>query len=73
MGRLGGVFKLKTIMKKIYQSPSACAYKITGRKAFVQTSIKLGNSEEKVTNSTDIGFAKEENTQSNNNVWDEEW
>ena len=59
-------------MKKIYQSPSACAYKITGR-AIMSTSIKLGSSEEKVTNKDDIGFVKEENTQSNNNVWDEEW
>ena len=58
-------------MKKIYQSPSASAYTITGRKAFVQTSINVGG---KVSNSEDIGFVKEQNSQSSSsNAWDDEW
>ena len=58
--------------KKIYQSPCACAYKLTG-KAMLSSSMTV-NGSDKVTNSTDIGFVKEQNSQSgNNNVWDEEW
>ena len=55
--------------KKIYQSPCACAYKITG-KTIISTSVPVGG---KVNNSKDIGFVKEQNSQNGNNVWDEEW
>ena len=55
--------------KKIYQSPCACAYKITG-KTIISTSVPVGG---KVNNSEDIGFVKEQNSQNGNNVWDEEW
>ena len=58
--------------KKIYQSPSACAYKLMG-KAMLSASMKVDGSE-KVDNSSDIGFVKEQSSQNgNNNVWDEEW
>lgn len=58
--------------KKIYQSPRACAYKIIG-KAIISSSMKVSGTD-KVENSSDIGFVKEQNSQSgNNNVWDEEW
>ena len=55
--------------KKIYQSPCACAYKITG-KTIISTSVPVGG---KVSDSKDIGFVKEQNSQNGNNVWDEEW
>ncbi|MBQ7461176.1 MAG: hypothetical protein IJS63_02815 [Bacteroidaceae bacterium] len=58
-------------MKKIYQSPCAHAYTITGRKAFVQTSMTVGGT---VNKSSDIGFVKEQNSQNGNtNAWDDEW
>ncbi len=57
--------------KQIYISPRASAYKIMG-KAIISTSVKFGGS--KVSNSEDIGFVKEQNSQSgDNNVWDDEW
>ena len=56
--------------KKIYQSPSACAYKIIG-KTIISTSVKVGGTVNKTEN---IGFVKEQNSQNDNtNVWDEEW
>jgi len=57
--------------KKIYQSPCACAYKLMG-KAMLSASMKVDGSD-KVENSTDIGFVKEQNSGSGKNVWDEEW
>ncbi len=58
--------------KKLYQAPHACAFKITGR-AIISTSIAY-SSTEKVSNSQDIGFVKEESSQAGgNNVWDNEW
>ena len=58
-------------MKKSYQSPCAQAYRITS-KTFISQSMKVDGTE-KVSNSSDIGFVKEQNTQSGKNVWDEEW
>ena len=56
--------------KQVYQSPRTCAYKLMG-KTFISGSMKF--SSEKVNNSEDIGFVKEDNSQGNNNVWDDEW
>ena len=58
--------------KQIYQSPRACAYNIIG-KTLISTSMKLGDSQEKVSNSNDIGFAKEHNSQGDKDLWNEEW
>lgn len=59
--------------KKNYQSPSTYACELTG-KAILSTSMKLGGPEETVSNSADIGFVKEQNSQSgNNSIWNEEW
>lgn len=58
-------------MKKNYQSPSAQAYRITS-KTFISQSMKL-DGENKVSNSADIGFVKEQDSQNGKNVWDEEW
>ena len=57
--------------KKIYQSPCACAYRLTG-KTMLSASM-IVNESEKVENSSDIGFVKEQNSGSGKNVWDEEW
>ena len=58
-------------MKKIYQSPCAQAYRITS-KTFISQSMKVDGTE-KVSNSADIGFVKDQNSQNDKNVWDEEW
>lgn len=59
--------------KQIYQSPRACAYNIMG-KVMLSGSMKLGNSQEKVNNTDDIGFVKEQNSQSgDNDLMDDEW
>ena len=58
--------------KQVYQSPSAYVYKIMG-KTVLATSIVVGGSG-KVDDESNIGFTKEQDSQSgNNNVWDEEW
>ena len=57
--------------KQLYQAPHACAINIIGR-AIISTSMTY--STEKVSNSQDIGFVKEESSQAGgNNVWDNEW
>ena len=57
--------------KQIYQAPHTCAINIIGR-AIISTSMTY--STEKVSNSSDIGFVKEESSQAGgNNVWDNEW
>ena len=59
-------------MKKTYQSPHVCAYKIIGKKFLLNPSLSVNES--KVSNNNDIGFVKEQNTNSdNNNIWDNEW
>lgn len=59
--------------KQLYQAPSAYAYHIIG-KSMITQSIRIGNTQEKVSNSQDIGFVKEENPLSGgNNLWDNEW
>ena len=58
--------------KRIYISPCACVCEITGR-GMMSTSIKIGSSEEKVSNSEDIGFAKEQNSQEDRGLWNDEW
>lgn len=58
--------------KQIYQSPRSCAYNLMGN-VMISTSMKVGNSEEKVSNGDDIGFAKEHNSQSDKDLWNEEW
>ena len=60
-------------MKKIYQSPNVYAYKIVGKRFLLNTSIKVDGTD-KVSNSSDIGFVKEQSSQSgDNSVWDDEW
>ena len=57
--------------KQIYQAPHTCAINIIGM-AIISTSMTY--STEKVSNSSDIGFVKEESSQAGgNNVWDNEW
>ena len=58
--------------KQIYQSPRTCVYKLMG-KTFISTSVRI-NTSDKVSDSNDIGFVKEDNSQSgDNSVWDDEW
>ena len=58
--------------KQIYQAPHTCAVNIIG-KALISTSMTY-SSTEKVSNSQDIGFVKEESSQAgDNNVWNNEW
>ena len=61
-------------MKKVYQCPCACTYKIMG-KTILSTSIIIGGSEGsgKVSDEDDIGFVKEDDSRRNFNIWDEEW
>ena len=57
--------------KQIYQAPHTCAVNIIG-KALISTSVAY--STEKVSNTSDIGFVKEESSQAgDNNVWNNEW
>ena len=63
-------------MKKIYQSPRACVYEIVGQTLMLETSMKLGrgtSSEDKVNNSSDIGFVKGDRSNRSYDVWDENW
>lgn len=39
----------------------------------MSTSMKIGSLDEKVSNSEDIGFAKEQNSQENRDLWNDEW
>ena len=58
--------------KQIYQAPHTCAVNIIG-KALISASMTY-SSTEKVSNSQDIGFVKEESSQAgDNNVWNNEW
>ncbi|MBO7138199.1 MAG: hypothetical protein J6V92_07010 [Bacteroidaceae bacterium] len=58
--------------KQVYQSPSAYVYKVIG-KAVLSTSIIVDGSG-KVDDESNIGFTKEQDSQSGSNkVWDEEW
>ena len=58
-------------MNRKYFSP---ALKITLIEAqnLLAESIKVGGSE-KVNNSTDIGFVKENSTHNNHSVWNDDW
>ena len=60
-------------MKKKYLIPSLETIVISEAEMIAQ-SMKLGGTapEEKVSNSADIGFVKE-NDSNNYNVWDEDW
>lgn len=57
-------------MKK-YLSPSISVIRIMGKEQLLDNSIKV-NSNEKVSNSNDIGFVKEQRTE-NYNVWGDDW
>ena len=58
--------------KQVYQSPRTCAYKLMGKTFISASDMKF--SSDKVSDSNDIGFVKEDNSQSgDNNVWDDEW
>ena len=59
-------------MNRKYFSP---ALKITLIEAqnLLAESIKVGNSQQKVSNSSDIGFVKENSTHNNHNVWNDDW
>lgn len=57
--------------KQIYQSPRACTYPIIGKNVLT-TSMKIGG-DEKVSDSDDIGFAKEQDSQKGDGVWSDEW
>ena len=60
--------------KKIYQSPCAYAIEIIGKAILSASDVRIGGTSEKVDNSNDIGFVKEQNWQSGNvNIWDNEW
>lgn len=59
--------------KQLYQAPSAYAYHIIG-KSMITQSIRIGNTQEKVSNDADIGFVKDYDSQiSDVNLWDNEW
>lgn len=59
--------------KHIYISPRVFVCEISG-KAMISTSMRLGDTQQKVSNSQDIGFVKENNSQGgDNSLWDNEW
>lgn len=57
-------------MKKNYVNPVTDVYAIVGRQHLLQNSIKV-ETNQKVSNSTDIGFTKENSK--DYNVWDDDW
>lgn len=59
-------------MNRKYFSP---ALKITFIEAqnLLAESIKVGGSNEKVSNSSDIGFVKGNSSPNNHNVWNDDW
>ena len=61
-------------MKKTYQSPRVCVYDIVGQTYLMDNSIKVGSTpQEKVSNSSDIGFVKGNSRPNNYDVWDDDW
>ena len=56
---------------KTYTKPLLRVHLITGIQHLLQESIYV--SEKKVTNTSDIGFVKENNTRGNHSVWDDDW
>ena len=60
-------------MKTIYQSPRVYVFEIVGQTHLMEPSMRV-YSNDKVNNSTDIGFVKGERSQrSDYNVWNEDW
>ena len=60
-------------MKKTYQSPRVYAYDIVGQTYLMDNSIKVGSTQEKVSNNNDIGFVKGNSRPNNHDVWDDDW
>lgn len=57
-------------MKKNYVNPVTDVYAIAGRQHLLQNSIKV-ETNQKVSDSNDIGFTKENSK--DYNVWDDDW
>ena len=58
-------------MKRMYHIPSIRLRRIVGQERLLGNSIKMSN--EKVTNTQDIGFVKENRNEGSYNVWDDDW
>ncbi len=58
-------------MSKTYISPAIIVVTLAGSSAFLESSIKV-DSTTPVSNSSDIGFVKEGDSQAGN-IWDKEW
>ena len=54
-------------MKKNFQKPQACVYEVIEESALLTPSIEVVGSDEKVEDSEDIGFSRENNSQ--NQIW----
>ncbi|MBO7067414.1 MAG: hypothetical protein J6W52_01870 [Bacteroidaceae bacterium] len=59
-------------MKKIYKSPRTLVITIASQTHLMQPSI-IVDGDTTVSNSSDIGFTKENSSHGGNSVWDDEW
>ena len=59
-------------MKRIYNKPEMLTVSMRGTENLLDPSVRI-NSTEKVNNSADIGFVKENSSSRNSGVWDDDW
>ena len=60
-------------MKKNYDSPCTQVYTVVGQTHLMQNRSMKVNSSQKVSNSEDIGFVKDNTSNQDYNVWDDDW
>ena len=62
------------MMKKRYIVPKALIVTVVGGRHLLNNSLHMGSSGEKVDNTEDIGFVKDNTPQHNfYSVWDDDW
>lgn len=60
-------------MKKNYDSPCTQVYTIVGQTHLMDPSPMKVDSKNKVNNTSDIGFVKDNTANQDYNVWDDDW